>query len=133
VSFNIFEKNPFGSTGLNEISDERPEVTGIFFSISFSRCGEGGARVRSNEEIQSSTAKWFCGEGFTIRPNRARVQESFFHLLKCDRQGVCLDFTDSDEAHVWKNSFDSSVISPVSKEPLNGVNVFGIIHTTFLL
>ena len=64
-------------------------------------CGaERLARVTAREDVHAIT-KLCPWEGFKIRPDRCRVQESRFHLCNQVRAGEGFDLANSDCAQTW--------------------------------
>ncbi len=69
----VFEKAYCGLGFLDDPTDVRPEVPGVFFPEALPRNAERLAGIAAGDDIHLS-AKWATVEGFDIRPDRALIQ-----------------------------------------------------------
>jgi len=128
VTFDVLEEALSWLNHPNKLQNIGPEVSWVVRSESFACAGEGLTWVGTDKKIDSIN-EWFCWEGFAIRPDWSRVNSPIFHLLKNPVNGSGFDLTNSEEAQIWDDSFESDMVPTIAKEPFDCVNVFGINHT----
>jgi hypothetical protein len=127
VALDIFKKAESGANNSNCPKDVGPEVAGVFGSEAFACCAEGLAGITGHKQVHA-VSKGFAWEGFNIRPERCRVQESRFHFCNQVRAGEGFDLTISDDAQIRDCSSKSEMNPAVSGAPLDGGKLFGSIH-----
>ena len=128
VACDVLAEDPVRSNITNCPFDEGPEVSWVFFALSFARRAEGLARVTGNEEIHHSS-KAFAWEGFKIRPDRGSVDLPRFHTARQDFAAEKFDLRVSDCAQISDNSLESHSNAAVSGAPFHDrKRLFDIIH-----
>jgi len=71
------------------------------------------ARESTANDVHHS-AKWFCVEGFKVRPQRCFIQLFAFHLLNQVPRSEGFDLHISDSSHIWENASESKVDTSVA-------------------
>ena len=127
VAIDVFKETDSGLEKSNSVCNKRPEVAGIVFAKSISGGAEWLAWVATSEDVHLST-KVCPWEGFKIRPNRSRVQESLFHFRNQVCTGEGFDLTKSDCAQSWEDSFESKFNAAISGTKSEVCNCLGSIH-----
>jgi len=113
VSFDVLKEAESGPHKSNSVCNEWPEVAGVVGPESFAGGTEWLAGVATREDVHAAT-KLGPWEGFKIRPDRCRVQESRFHFSEQIRAGEGFDLTKSDCAQAWDCSLKSEINAAVS-------------------
>lgn len=121
---------PVSSVGENMLSDSNGLDWGVPTVACENEisCGETGVSAR--EEMYAAT-KLCPREGFKIRPDRCRVQESRFHFRNQVGAGKGFDLTSSDCAQIWDSSVESKVNTAVSGTKAE-MSDWGRIHVMLL-
>jgi hypothetical protein len=133
VPFDILKEAVSWSNNPNCPLNERPKVSGVFFSFALSGVGEGLTRISRHEDVHH-VPKEYVREGFKIRPYRCRIQESCFHLTDEIRLHEPLDITICEATQsVSKDAFEAKSNTGIAGAPLNCCNDFGIIHIALLI
>jgi hypothetical protein len=120
-AINIFEEAELGLHEGDLPDEERPEVAGVFISETLAGCGKSLAGKPACKDAHFA-AKRESREGFKIRPDRCRVQESRFHF--CDQIRGCegFDLTKSDDAQIWDCSTKSEMDACVACTEFHDIN-----------
>jgi hypothetical protein len=113
MSFDILKEAELGSQNPNSVCDKWPEVARVVCAEALSGCAEWLAGIAPSEDVHAAT-KLCPWEGFKIRPDRCRVQESRFHFCDQVRAGETFDLTKSDCAQASDNSVESQFNASVS-------------------
>jgi hypothetical protein len=113
MSGDVFEEDdPWLALG-DDASDVGPEVPGVILASLLAGDGERLARVTRSKAIHNATPR-AAVEGLEIRPNRRRVQASFFHARSQDVGGIGFDLHSTDEASSRHRHSNAEVESPGS-------------------
>jgi hypothetical protein len=129
VSFDVFKEASNRSYCFDMFSDVWPEVAGVIFSGALSCRAERLAWISSSEDV-NSVSKQLCWEGFKVRPNRCRSQETRFHLRNQVGSGEGFDLHISERSSCNPCKLKSSLDASVSAAKADDVfREYGIIHT----
>jgi hypothetical protein len=128
MSFDVLKETEVGAHVRDAASDPRPEVPRVVLAESLPGGTEWLAWIAATEYAHDSvkSAVW---EGFKIRPDRSRVQQSRFHFLDQVRAGIGFDLTKSDCAQASDSSLESEINASVSGTKGDVCNCLGSIHT----
>jgi hypothetical protein len=85
----------------------RPEMSRVFFGLSFASEAEGLTGESSNEAIHSATPR-FTIEGSEVRPDRRRIHASLFHRLDQTCGWECFPFDVTNCARLEAEASGSS-------------------------
>jgi hypothetical protein len=127
VAGDVFEVDEKRSHCLDKSLNVRPKVPLVFHASPEARDAEGLAGISGSDAVYLS-AKEASREGFNVRPDRSRVQESLFSFCNQVRGGVGFDLHRSDDANAWQSSCESEVQASVSGAKRDNSDVFGTIH-----
>ena len=112
MSLNVFKKALNRSNCFNVPSDERPEVSWVVFSESFTCCCKWLAGITTSDDVNavSKQVRW---EGFNIRVYRCGRYDPVFHLVNQVRNGEGFDLHISEDSMFKpgkvKSSFESTI------------------------
>jgi hypothetical protein len=110
VSCDVLEETSGRLYLVNNAFDGRPEMPRVIDAKALPSGAERLARVAANDEIHDSTPR-AAVEGSAIRPNRRRVQCTFFHARSQLLDRVCFVFNAADRASISERQMDAEIES----------------------
>ena len=109
----VFKEAPNRLDCFDVVAYMRPKVSIVVGSESLSGVAKRLAGIASNDAVHFST-KVLCWEGFNIRPDRSRSQETRFNLCDQVRASECFPLHVSDWLKIWADSVHSEFKPTVS-------------------
>jgi hypothetical protein len=131
-SLNVFEENNPRLALEDSRGNGREQVTRVIDAFLSSSNTEGLTREPSREDVHAST-KLVVREGFNVRVDRRRIQETFFHLCNQVRRTECFPLHVSDFTQSWEKFSESKPNAFVSATKAEVCNCFGNIHIVYEL
>lgn len=129
----VLEEDVGRSHVVENVNKMRPDPALVVNAFSLAGHGRGLAGEPPNEEIHDATPG-SPSEGGRIRPDRARIQPSFFHFLDQDAEGIRFDLASNDRSSIAKRELDGLVPEAESGTEAGDVDgsmgrLFGMTHT----
>lgn len=110
----VLKEAPLGSDFFDDTTDLGPQMPWVVCTFSLTCKGEGLAGITASDDAYAA-AKWFCIESSQIRPNRARIQATFFHRRDQSSAGVGFDLHSNDDSASRNGQAESGVETPSSR------------------